>query len=141
MSRGRTHTGFRRSVVHGIRRPWSLINANVMVAWLSASKSIQSKATTMEFRALMTKGTQGTRISSTLMASLDGSRSTCLMACFGFRLPAVARPWPMAQIASELLRNTPNVASQREAKRLAFAVGETDSPASTRRGIAPALSQ
>src|SRR5271166_3158556 len=79
----------------------------MIVAWLSASKSVQSMATTMELRAPMTKGTQRTRISPTLMASLERSRSTCLIACLGFRLRAAARPWPMAQIAREPLRSTP----------------------------------
>src|SRR5271167_2337165 len=89
----------------------------MIVGWLSASKSVQSMATTMEFRAPMTKGTQRTRTSSTFMASLDRSRSTCLMACLGFKLRAAARPWPMAQIASEPLRSTPRVGSARELTR------------------------
>ena len=38
-----------------------------MVACLSASKSVQSNATTMELRAPTTKGTQRERMSSTLI--------------------------------------------------------------------------
>ena len=50
---------------------------------------------------------------------LESNRSTCLIACLGFKLRAAARPWPMAQIAREPLCNTPSVASHRELTRLA----------------------
>ena len=89
----------------------------MMVAWLSASKSVQSMATTMEVRAPITKGTQRTRMSSTSMAGLESKRSTCLIACFGFKLRAAARPWPMAQIARRPLCNRPRVALHSEPMR------------------------
>src|SRR6478609_2767847 len=95
------------------------MSASMMVACLSASKSVQSIATTMVSRAPMTNGTQRTRMSSTLIAGLESNRSTCLIACLGFRLRAAARPWPIVQIANEPLCNTPRVASQRELTRLA----------------------
>jgi hypothetical protein len=49
----------------------------MMVAWLSASKSVQSMATTIDLRAPTTKGTQRTRMSSTLMAGLDEAATYC----------------------------------------------------------------
>src|SRR5271157_4091577 len=58
-------------------------------------------------------------MSSTLILGLESRRSTCLIACLGFRPRAAARPRPIVQTASEALRSTPRVASESEATRLA----------------------
>ena len=50
------------------------MSASMMVACLSASKSVQSMATTMLSRVPITNGTQRTRISSTLIAGLESNR-------------------------------------------------------------------
>src|ERR1019366_2800935 len=58
-------------------------------------------------------------MSSTLMLGLESRRSTCLVACLGFRPRAAASPWPMAQTARAAPRRTPRVASQSDSTRLA----------------------
>src|SRR3984957_15973990 len=47
---------------NGVARPCSVIKESMMVAWLSASKSVQSMATSSEVRAPITNGTQSARI-------------------------------------------------------------------------------
>src|SRR5215470_4365514 len=53
----------------------------MMVACLSASKSVQSMAISMLSRAPTTCGTQRANNSLTSIPGLDSNRSTCLIAC------------------------------------------------------------
>ena len=91
----------------------------MIVAWPSASKSVQSIATVMLDRLPTTYGTQRTSKASTSMPGLDSSRSTCLMACLVRRPRASARPWPIMATASKADSIAPRVAPASESTRLA----------------------
>src|SRR3954447_1747724 len=91
----------------------------MIVACLSASKSVQSMATLISVRAPTTWRTQWGRTASRSMPGLDSSRSTCLTACFVFKPLATARPCPIACTAREPVRTTPSVAFASDRTRLA----------------------
>ena len=86
----------------------------MIVAWLSASKSVQSMATSTLSRAPTMYGTQRANSSLVTIPGFDSSRSTCLIACLLKPPRAKANPWPMVLTAYDALVITPNVAFARE---------------------------
>src|SRR5215210_9546167 len=91
----------------------------MIVAWLSASNSVQSIATVMLGRWPTTKGTQWRSRASTSIPWLDSRRSTCLTACLVASPRAKARPCPMSATASEADTIAPIVAPASNRTRLA----------------------
>src|SRR3954453_9949720 len=84
----------------------------------SASKSVQSIATTTSRRAPTISGTQVAKTSQASSLRLLSSRSTCLMACLGRRPRAWAKDLPMSATPSDAPVITPRVAFARESTRL-----------------------
>src|ERR1700712_3051118 len=91
----------------------------MIVAWPSASNSVQSIATVMRGRWPTTKGTQWRSRASTSIPWLDSRRSTCLTACLVASPRAKARPCPMSATASEADTIAPIVAPASDRTRLA----------------------
>ena len=82
----------------------------MIVAWPSASNSVQSMATVMPGGLPTTKGTQWCSRASTLIPGLASMRSTCLIACLVTSPRASARPCPINATASEADSIAPSVA-------------------------------
>src|SRR5208283_3138627 len=107
------------SQTKGVARPWRVSSDSMIVAWPSASKSVQSIATLMLGRLLTTYGTQWCSKLSISIPWLDSKRSTCFIACLVVRPRARAKPWPIIPTASDADSITPSVAPANDATRLA----------------------
>src|SRR5271165_6053719 len=64
----------------GVARPWRVMRCSASVAWLSASKSVQSIATTISRRTPTTSRTHEANKSQGTTPALLSNRSTCLIA-------------------------------------------------------------
>src|SRR5271157_921312 len=107
------------SQTKGVARPWRVSSDSMIVAWPSASKSVQSIATLMSDRLPTTYGTHWCSKLSMSIPWLDSKRSTCFIACLVVRPRARAKPWPIIATASDADSMTPNVAPASDATRLA----------------------
>ena len=107
------------SQTKGVARPWRVSSDSMIVAWPSASKSVQSIATLMLDRLPTTYGTQWCSKLSMSIPWLASMRSTCLVACLVVRPRARAKPWPIIATASDADWITPNVAPANDSTRFA----------------------
>src|SRR5690625_4448941 len=90
------------------------------IDWSEFSNSVQSKLTKNSAISPITKRTQQAKISCMEIPELESNRSTCLMACFGVRRSASARPAPMARIPRLAAWSTPSTPFVRDSTRLAW---------------------